>query len=1016
METSNVGLVPARPPRHPLPADGAPSALVRARRCRLGLLALVLLGPGCTDPGDDEPGASRAPRTVFRSEGLGPANVEPLGHYDLGGQLMVNSDDWVADGTFFLGGPGARSGRRVWRSTWSLRGGNAIPPDVGDRQVDYYYQDDTGQYHAGSSVLLGLDGSVYGAMPRPILVLPATVRAGMIWDAYWDGDDPVYTFEVRSRQTGQATIYGPATVWRIDRRSNLQGTTDELRYVEGWGGAHAGYLCAVHTVLPLTPQPDDSPATSPVGTLELLEIDGLPLQNFLPVAISAMDLPGLPRAFIVLQGDRQQALDIVTATFCLSVTPAAAGGDALAFALLADPADCLDGHVPVDLDHLDGAGVFEVDGLPFVLPRDRLGHTTRGCPECGIFKAVLPARSSRQEPGILGHALHGTRSWGFYRDWRTGAECAEVVETPWSSDQKVRHVFLSRGAADAGAVLLRDDLGHLAYASYDGTALGRPTRVAGLAGPLSTSAWGSHHETYRVTPDGLVDRVAATREGISFARVAHFAVPAGHHPLGVVALRPERAGTTAPVLVLATWSAEGDRLGAVALWRLRPAGPEVPWRPPASTGVSIRRSHASDVEVCWPPTDEPLTTEGWLLGGAPPARVIANHRPGASCVLLVRDQFGEALPCGCETYRVEGPVPGVGRIRGAAFLYLEEPWYTTQVELGSTGTGIVASLRGGGFMDGSTRWGPGGYLALAAADGMPGGTSALLPDASGLGMWVLDGVVPGEDEADPEDDIKAVGLAGHESHRFVFPELDPAPGTMQAIGPSGGGGVLVHVTDRGGDSRDAYLGPDGSLQRLPATLPGGEPVSWLGRLADGTICGEGHPGGVRSLVCRDPQETFRSRPAQPDERFDRRFLPVDDTTFLYERFLIEGGPAGVALLIPATLEIQTLSPWLRVSHHHAPDGRLLMVLRDPDAIDRRQVARVTTAGLTEIEVPSLPGRCNWLWSGLPSFSPKTRVVGVAMDDEALLVFYWEPQPGEGDPGVQEAFAGNLSVRLPPLAR
>lgn len=246
------------------------------------------------------------------------------------------------------------------------------------------------------------------------------------------------------------------------------------------------------------------------------------------------------------------------------------------------------------------------------------------------------------------------------------------------------------------------------------------------------------HELLAVTTDGRVDVIRFDAGVPERRRLAALAIPEGHFLLGAARFEDR--------LVVAAQARSGPDdtlLGLRNVGQLRFFAADLPEGSPEAGGAPIpflaagaitARFSGNDLLVCWPPTSEPLVTEGWTLGGAPVHGVVPVT-PG--CALALRDlRFSSG-------YEVETPpppywgtavavIPGVGRtllVAPPPASFGSEPWLPQGGRRG-------APLADGGLVTFSHIYAPGGVPLGGIRHALyPTTLCDLLPDLTGAGHW-----------------------------------------------------------------------------------------------------------------------------------------------------------------------------------------------------------------------------------------------------------------------------------------
>ena len=303
----------------------------------------------------------------------------------------------------------------------------------------------------------------------------------------------------------------------------------------------------------------------------------------------------------------------------------------------------------------------------------------------------------------------------------------------------------------------------------------------------------------RTSPEGTVEQLLPTREGLRIARVAQLALPEGHALVSALPLDDETLlvvtwtgyrGFT-PQIVEDSFTDRGTRwdpsyppdFGTFTLWKAaRPADPPIDLPNPLF-GV-VAWPLGADVAVCWPrghgaPNLDP---SGWQLGGAAPEAVLPFDED--RCVLLVRGRDAGDLA----TSEVVGPIPGGGRAaigvrtrvhRDADFNGVpEHPPVPDDLN-------AFAPLAAGGFraVDG---WHDAALVHRTplALEGLTE-VGSVAVDATGGGVWVV-----GHDVRAPQQlALARLGAPGAETER-VFDAAVPDFGVLSSALVVGGGALL----------------------------------------------------------------------------------------------------------------------------------------------------------------------------------------------------------------------------------
>lgn len=220
---------------------------------------------------------------------------------------------------------------------------------------------------------------------------------------------------------------------------------------------------------------------------------------------------------------------------------------------------------------------------------------------------------------------------------------------------------------------------------------GKVTRAArfidNLIEPVSTLTTATGDVHYVVSATGFIERIRFGAEGGTRESLGRARVPVGHTLRGAVELGDG-------FMALATHETSTEKH---FLWVAKT--PEATLAL-GSSGVSVD-NWGFDARVCWSATDEELDTSGWSLGGVP---ALATLPLATNCALVLRDL--EARPMPKETFSVlappgwhvvEGPVPGVGLVRGLSNVTSAlGPEVPTLVKFSNIGGAMVSAWKQGG--------------------------------------------------------------------------------------------------------------------------------------------------------------------------------------------------------------------------------------------------------------------------------------------------------------------------------
>lgn len=572
------------------------------------------------------------------------------------------------------------------------------------------------------------DGIWFRGQPREgllepgALLVPSTVRVGMKWESWIDGEKRV-TGEVVSREE-MDTIFGRRTVWTLnifdDRRywyegpdladsPRLTGSKKVMTLAEGLGPithdifGTAGYEATLtlpnHIVVPLGDAP---PAIEP-PVVTLRAVDDKPLvENFLVKRAGA-----IPQA----DGSIVVSLSGETISFGESFIGDAEGGgsdggrwgsfqaygcgrlrgDAIE-AVSVDAPEC----VPADslLQMQDGT----THGLPFFahsgdsVPE---AHCPTGSLECipmvhqfrGLFEKVgVPIALAWSAEGYA--APPGSISIGRY-DSQYYVENAlsfpdgfEVYPTvlpflmarPHGHDSSGREFFWTRrhddghvSVVDPGAQDHLSGSGRIAFTRLEEvphTAAEHWVYPAMEVQSTVTAVGANQHFLFGY--EGLLRRAHLERDGVSFEPIAQLTAPEDEFLTAAFVVDGEIVAFSQRGFQGADpWYTEDGinrtipaTNGDVYVLRA-PVPAATPAARPASVFGIQARPVDRDMRVCWSAGAGAADPATFRLGGVSPAHVIVDD----NCVLLVREHVSsqrDLLAPGAWT--VEGEVPGAGRV------------------------------------------------------------------------------------------------------------------------------------------------------------------------------------------------------------------------------------------------------------------------------------------------------------------------------------------------------------------
>ena len=800
----------------------------------MGLVFFINACDGGKGGGDAD--GVRPAKTKILDEGTGEPNTEPLWPLREGAAFFNESGVPLA----WVGPPRRLGDYTVFRV-------------IGEQQVDWFEAAEDGVYYHGNSRA--------GRKPRPMLWYPATVRVGMRWHSWLDGDAPQVLHEVTA-MAEEDTMWGRRRVWDLRREDLALGEVTTDRFVEGRGPLDTEYGIVSGTV-PL----EDSPVEPPTPVALEVMGDGAPWFVDRRVDhVSAVDR-GDGVLQVRLEGTYLENNCVqrpcthveVPVVSCLSLDTGTLAGNWVATDLALEDATCCDAMATVPDDrgewsehplHWRGAMVKEPADNPDQVPETLYAALTRMDGSVKVF----------------GGAGVGRLGWGstlsrVLQDWDTAAAHGFPIPV-WDS---INREAISRSAVLLPLVLYSEVAGFgvveprgVWWLRFVNGALRDQSLVRHPTGRWATSVNPTRRRFFLLTEDGRVDEYLPTPDGPLLAHVSDVDLPARHLLVGVIPAgdgyvavtweQPDPADPTHPDTGL-------PRQGDVYLWRLTPAAFGTPAPPPAATALSARRDGA-DVELCWPPGYKPPVLDGWSLGGEP-ARATRSRLDG-TCVVVLRD-FGTSLDLAASgAYTTEGPVPWVGPV---AFAFAASSRATKKSGGASSGApGILpvyawggkrVGLANGEMVSSTEIAGPAGTFVGALPFAVDAGLLSRYPDLGGGGLW--SGSNRGA-ELCPYADYglcTAVAFTGFSAGVRTFPfrsELDEF-----IIGSAWGGGVLVRWSEEASwqPSYTTYthLHPDGTLTSLPD--PSGSSLSWHGIQANERVCrvGESYEGLIH---CEEP--------------------------------------------------------------------------------------------------------------------------------------------------------------------
>jgi hypothetical protein len=840
-------------------------------RTLLGL-AVVVVASSCGGGGGGATGPGGAgARYSFKSQGTGPTNAKPLNPLRVGWVGGASTDLSIIDSGVTTG-----AGKE-------LRMTNVFSGNVTRVLVDK-----DGLFFAGSTV--------DGVAPNPLLVVPATVRAGMKWDVFTEGSAPLYTYEVTQRAEVPDSIFGPGVQWDISRTG--AGDPLTLRYLEGHG----------RTDLPAAVSWNDDPAftaeTAPAVELEPLVVPPSFGKRAWVETLSLVRSGTGPGLFIANDEAYGMAGNLGwCATYPGNGGPLApvpptmgppyrktAGPECVVTQYCAKVynsagAPSLDCTLSYASGQASGV-VVGSDGQYTWLPRSNTGELAYGdTTRAGTDFSEVSYRGIAVVPDAEGKGNVLFSHFAGYGDLLALGDATNVlgdgshpnlVPNNLLALADLRRVIpLGDDTGGRRTLLLQTADGMLWSAKLTGSTLSRPTRHVRLAGRLAVQATEHGNEILRVTGDGLVQRVRVDDQGLGLDPVADVTLPAGEQPHSAFLYR-EGADT---FLVLGAIAPDGrdvdGPLVKLNLYRSKkPVTPGATIRPGGVNGVrAVTAGNNGDALVCWSGAGAPELT-GWTIGGKP-ALSVAPVDVAGPCALVFRQpgrMYSEALDGASPYWTIEGPIPGQGRVTVRTSISPNIGLTT------STLPPALAPLTGGGFVSGRRIYGAGGVLLgvpTVLLDSEPDRNVTI--DAAGNGLWVVvsDGI-----PADPRE-LRRVGLT---SFKQTFDGAD----NFGIYFPSAGGGLVASVK-----GQPVYIAPDGAQTPLP---PPGPNRTYNGRLADGTLCGAVIVGTTWNAFCRKPDGTEVMAELPPGLAGLGPMWPTDDGVFVMlvnEHYALDGATAKI---------------------------------------------------------------------------------------------------------------------------
>jgi hypothetical protein len=783
------------------------------------------------------------------NEGSGTANTEVLEPLRPGQLLTVSGD---APNSRIVGGP-VLVGDQEFVEVWYTRDIEGFSGSSWERHTEH------GLARYGSS-----DG---GAFAEASLLVPTTVKVGMTWELQHSD------FEVTSR-TEEITPWGMLPVWTIDQHYPHDDSVCSRSYVEGYGLRHDS--CALWgpvdgAVELVTEEEFKAPETV---ILQPLAVGGIAFRmNAAARTMFAIDAaPGEKSMVIATVGEsRQNFMEAWTDEDrrCLEVTP-----DGIAFER---------SPVPTEDPGADGwdliwgpptcPGEFTNYGL-FLTRSDR--HAAYAWMRPEALGGVWYGRGS--EDGRLWGAIGGKNSdnvmavVGFGQSTPQAFVLNTTMNKQWDAfldlsgqlaggtpQMALTPSHAVDGETTTGLVM---PSGGMAQVTITETGMEGVPRAGPYVGPFtSVRVTPDMRDVLLASPAGAIDRLTFGDGGWKREPLVNVALPLDDAGIVAAFALEGAADGGGERLLVATrsyppftvWNSAGevedqfpDPRSYLYIATLPDTPPERPWL--GALSVTAEKL-GSDMRVCWEASGEP-ETEGWTIGGAP-AGAVLPHFDDKRCVAVFRDPE-KALPVDEPgAMIVEGPVPGVGRVRVAMM----------------PGAGGAASftggapLKAGGFISSEALYGPGGIKVKAMDFWYP--YAEFYNDIGGHGMWYLH---PGGDES-------GAYLVDETGANYVTNF-----GYFQ-VTTQGGGLVMsgVHEEKR-------WILPDGTEYELPHLN-----VEAYGVLSNGTQCGSRmtwnmEVSGEQEVSCITLEGELHVLGLGVEEFWllneNKDWMPMDDTHFL----------------------------------------------------------------------------------------------------------------------------------------
>lgn len=781
--------------------------------------------------------------------------------------------------------------------------------------------------------------SLDGVLSDPVLLVPASVKVGMKWQA------GAYTFTVTDSKT-MPTVLGAQVVWTIVQSKD--DATVERQYIEGYGQMKVGTTVFSSFVIPLEP-----PAP--------------PVDDDAPVAPTPLTGAATQLSVTAQQPVFLSALDDGAGSLTLGVTSLQLFYDSMNGRYVPVPAyDCSTFHggalsagcMQPTMPNSDYSGAVRVGGAWSIEPRDGYGRPKPVALGLQNFR-YLDAAGQPHDATSRSNASDWSVDFGPTTTLRGSPDFSwpryeQFLGFPTRS-------YLPALQVDANGVLpfaIWTNSGivtssHLRFTATDGH-VEPPTPVGVAFGTQSVRTSPTEREMLFALPDGTITRVQNTADGTALETLAHVAVPAGKSLVGAVRITRDGHARADDALLVAIYNgptlAAGLKLYTTSLATV-PQHPR-PVATPASLAVSAVRAGV-DAEVCWPASTDTGLGSGWQLGGLAVAATYRGDQAG-TCVLLVRDASLRAAAATTmapiDAWHIEGTIPGIGKVALAIndAHDIGGPTFTAT----NAYTYTLAPLRGGGFIDTNGKLSDPDGLIVDDGD-MPGTLPTdvavkVMPNGTGFLWFHGDDPVRGSD---------APYLVGRTTRPIALPSgactMPPCKAGMGGVAVQQGGGYVVPIGNIPG--QPVVFAPDGTATLATAKFPFRVTVApgntvianqqELAHLTDGSYCSASTTASGYYLWCVDAAGTVRSKlwtPAPTGGAFslhafsDGTFLVATPTLYRFDA-------AALTLTLLATVPPVADLPAVRMG----TDGSLWAQLYDPMTLVP-SIHRVDPTGTTRL--------------------------------------------------------------------